>query len=127
VQIVVDLKEGLSKEIELVWGQFRWLQKIDYWRIPFRCFSCHQVGHVQEECSRVNSFFPPFKRTWKRKAPAGEQDSHRRLISSGDSSEIQAQGNISRLFHLKNLSPFLLLVLFLLKIQTIAPVSPMLG
>jgi hypothetical protein len=33
VQISVDLKEGLTDEIELVWGNFNWIQKIDYWHV----------------------------------------------------------------------------------------------
>jgi hypothetical protein len=65
VQIEVDLKEGLMDEIELVWGEFKWVQKIDYWRVPFRCFGCHQVGHLQAECHKAPSHFSPFQKIWK--------------------------------------------------------------
>jgi hypothetical protein len=61
-QFFIDLKEGLTNEIELVWGQFRWMQKIDYLRVPFRCFGCHQVGHVQAECHKASTNFPMFQK-----------------------------------------------------------------
>jgi hypothetical protein len=44
---------------------FSWLQRIDYWRVSFRCFDRHEVGHLQAQCRRPQSQFPPFKRTQK--------------------------------------------------------------
>jgi len=48
LQIEVDLRDGLIDKIELVFGGFMWLQHIDYWRVPFICFGCHEAGHLKE-------------------------------------------------------------------------------
>jgi hypothetical protein len=53
-----------------VFGRFSWTQRIDYWRIPFRCFGCHEVGHLMAHCRMPSSQFSPFKKSWKRKANA---------------------------------------------------------
>jgi hypothetical protein len=67
VQIEVGMREGLLDEIELVWGGFSCRQKIDYWHVPFRCFGCHEVGHLQTQCRCLTSHFVPFNKIWKRK------------------------------------------------------------
>ena len=28
-----------------------WRQKLDYWKIHFRCFICRQVGHLAKDCT----------------------------------------------------------------------------
>lgn len=67
LQIEVDLQNGLHDEIDLVWRNFTLTQQIDYWRIPFHCFGCHAVGHLQAQCSRTLANFSPFSKVWKRK------------------------------------------------------------
>jgi hypothetical protein len=46
VQVEVDLREGLVSNVYLVFGDQIWHQKVDYWHLPFHCFSCHEVGHL---------------------------------------------------------------------------------
>ena len=48
--IEVDLQDGLYEEIHLEIHGSMWRQRLDYWKIPFRCFSCRQVGHLAKDC-----------------------------------------------------------------------------
>jgi len=63
----VDLKVCLLDEIELVFGGFSWVQCINYYMVSFRCFRCHEVGHMMAQCHHPPSHFRPFKKTWKTK------------------------------------------------------------
>jgi hypothetical protein len=60
----------LLDEIDMVFGGFSWTQRIDYWRVPFRSYDCHEVGHLFTQCHRSPSQFSLFKKSWKRKAEA---------------------------------------------------------
>jgi len=46
LQVEVDFWEGLLDEIELVWNNFSWNQRIHYWKVPFHCYGCHEVDHL---------------------------------------------------------------------------------
>jgi hypothetical protein len=39
VLIEVDLCEGMLEELDLVMGEHKWVQNIDYWKLLFRCYS----------------------------------------------------------------------------------------
>ena len=38
--VQVDILEGLPTELEVVWGGGLFVQRLDYWKIPFRCHNC---------------------------------------------------------------------------------------
>jgi hypothetical protein len=80
LHVEVELKEGLLDEIELKCDDFRWVQHIDYWRVPFRCFGFHEVGHLQVQCRRPYSQFPPFRKVWKRKATSDSDGSDQKEV-----------------------------------------------
>jgi hypothetical protein len=67
IQIEVDLKAGLLDELDLVYGGFPWVLCIKYYKVSFRCSSCHELGHLMAQCRRPLSHFPPFRKNWKRK------------------------------------------------------------
>ena len=50
ILIEVDLRDGLYEEIHLELHGSKWWQRLDYWKIPFICFSCRQVRHLAKEC-----------------------------------------------------------------------------
>jgi len=47
VQVEVNVREGLVGSVEIVYGENFWIQKVDYWKLPFRCFECHDIRHVR--------------------------------------------------------------------------------
>jgi len=47
LQVEVNVREGLVGSVEIVYGENFWIQKLDYWKLPFRCFECHDIGHVR--------------------------------------------------------------------------------
>jgi hypothetical protein len=53
ILVEVDVREGLVGTIDLVYVGFTWHQKVDYWRLPFRCHDCHEIGHLRSQCSRI--------------------------------------------------------------------------
>jgi hypothetical protein len=63
VQIEVDLKDGLVDKIELVWGGFAWMSKVDYWRVLFFFYGCLKFGHLQGKCRHSLALFPSFQKT----------------------------------------------------------------
>ena len=50
--IEIAFQGQMAGDIDLVWGQRRHQQRIDYWGVPFRCLICHQTGHIQRNCLR---------------------------------------------------------------------------
>jgi hypothetical protein len=88
LQVEVDFREGLQDEIELVWQGFTWIQRIDYWKVPFRCYGCHEVGHLQAQCKHHPSQFPPFRKVWKQKTGVeSSQEGGAHVGAEGSSSE----------------------------------------
>lgn len=63
VMVELDTRGGLPGEIEIAWGQKVWKQTLDYFKIPFRCYSCKQLGHVRATCpsSYKHRISPPLE------------------------------------------------------------------
>jgi hypothetical protein len=45
-----------------------WVQKIDYWKPPFRCFAFHEVGHMKVACTKTIPLNLGHKKVWVKKA-----------------------------------------------------------
>ena len=69
ILVELEFSGGLPGDIDLVWGNRRHKQRIDFWGIPFRCLICHRTGHLREHC--------PF---------------HLCMFHSGDASTVMADG-----------------------------------
>lgn len=41
---------GFLGDVDLVWGQRNHRQRVDYWGVPFRCLTCHHIGHLHNKC-----------------------------------------------------------------------------
>ena len=50
ILVNLNIREGLGEEIDLSWGEYNYIKKLDYENIPFRCRSCHQYGHLIKRC-----------------------------------------------------------------------------
>lgn len=50
ILINIKVKGGMCNTIDFVWGNKRHTQVIDYLNLPFRCVTCHRVGHVFMDC-----------------------------------------------------------------------------
>jgi len=48
------------------------MKKVNYWRVPFKFFGCHEFGHVQAQCRRISISFPLFQKKWKLKFSISE-------------------------------------------------------
>ena len=46
----LDLKDGLYGEILINMHGIQWKQCLDYWKIPFFYYGCHEVGHQLNNC-----------------------------------------------------------------------------
>ena len=46
ILVEMDLRDGLFEELVIKMHGSIWRQRLDYWKIPFRCFSCREVGHL---------------------------------------------------------------------------------
>lgn len=51
VPVEVDFARGLLPKLELRWQGNHERQCIDYGRIPFKCLSCHKMGHLIRNCA----------------------------------------------------------------------------
>lgn len=59
-----ELIEGFLVQLKIEWGDWTFLQKLDYWKFTFRCKVCHQVGHVREQCLNGGYFQLTPKLIW---------------------------------------------------------------
>ena len=50
ILIEVDLHDGLYEGIHLELHGSLWRQRLDYWKIPFRCLRCKNAGHLVACC-----------------------------------------------------------------------------
>lgn len=50
LMVEFDMSLGLPTEVEIVWGTRSFIQRLDYYKLLFRCFSCHETGHLQSKC-----------------------------------------------------------------------------
>jgi hypothetical protein len=88
VMIEVDVREGLVGNIDLVYAGITWHQKVDYWRIPFWCYGCHEIGHIRSQCTRIAPLQQAPARLWKTKSTIRKQDSVEVISVEGKNAEI---------------------------------------
>jgi hypothetical protein len=82
ILVEMDVHSGLSKLLEIDWRGRRYIQRLDYLGIPFRCSICHRTGHLQ--------------RTWpgRREEEVSEDTAlHRDLVDTEDDVDI-ANNNV---------------------------------
>jgi hypothetical protein len=51
ILVSLNLKKGLSREIELTWGDRVFIQKLDYEGISFKFHRFHKNSHEANECN----------------------------------------------------------------------------
>ena len=52
ILVEVDIRDGLYEEILMELHDSTWKQWLYYWKIPFQCFACGQVGHIIKDCPK---------------------------------------------------------------------------
>jgi hypothetical protein len=50
ILVELDVHKGLPKILEIVWCDKRYIQKLNYLGIPFRCSLCHKMSHLRGHC-----------------------------------------------------------------------------
>jgi hypothetical protein len=55
VLVEIDLESGLLDSIDVNIGDLSFRQPLDFWREPFRCHLCWQIGHLRNSCSLAKS------------------------------------------------------------------------
>ena len=50
ILVELDITDGLPVEIEILFLDRLFTQRLDYLRIPFHCSRCRDVGHLRREC-----------------------------------------------------------------------------
>jgi hypothetical protein len=68
IQIEVDVRKGLVGNMDFVFGEHTWHQKVEYWKIHFYCFVCHAIGHVQSQCKQFSPLFNCKPKIWAKRA-----------------------------------------------------------
>ena len=48
--VQMHLTRALADSISLFHDDFEWIQPLDYEHIPFRCWKCHEHGHIFRDC-----------------------------------------------------------------------------
>ena len=68
-KIMVDLyiRERLDTNVEIEWGKWVFILKLDYWRIHFRYNACRAVGILRVHYKLVEKVNMPFKNIWIKK------------------------------------------------------------
>jgi len=51
--VEVDLEAGLPEAIKVTLGDWHRYQKLDYEQLPFKCRNCHEHGHFQKHCPKI--------------------------------------------------------------------------
>jgi len=49
ILVEIDGREGSWEEIGILWGNWKFIQIMDYLKFPFRCSNCHSMKHVWKE------------------------------------------------------------------------------
>ena len=66
ILVEMDMRDGLFEYHNIMMHGSVWWQRINYWKIPFRCFNCRRVGHLQKDC--LTTFMKPIhKKVWVKK------------------------------------------------------------
>ena len=63
ILVELDMREGLNEELVIVLHSRIWSQRMDYSKLPFRCYNCRRVGHLQEDYL-VHKNIPRNKKVW---------------------------------------------------------------
>jgi hypothetical protein len=56
ILVMLNVRKGLEKYLELVLGNSSYMQILDYEGVPFKCRRCHHYGNMAKD------FTLPFKR-----------------------------------------------------------------
>lgn len=78
--VEVDLSEGLPDHITLNFNNTQWIQQLDYENTAFRCRTCLQTGHLQNNCPlarkdpRKTKKQPKKPKGWQNTDPIEEED-----------------------------------------------------
>lgn len=48
--VEMDTGDGLPGDLEVQWDGGSFVQRLDYWKVPFRCHLCRLIGHSQDFC-----------------------------------------------------------------------------
>jgi hypothetical protein len=67
IQVELDVRDGLYEGITLDLFGSVWTQRLDYWKLPFRCFTCRQVGHLAQDCPQAGTSRPCYRKVWRKK------------------------------------------------------------
>lgn len=52
------MNNPLLDSLEICLGSFSSIQQLDYESLSFRCQICHEYGHLQKHCPRINKVSP---------------------------------------------------------------------
>ena len=62
--VEVDLEAGLPEAVKLKVGSWHHYQKLDYEQLPFKFHHCHEHGHFQRNCPKIQ--IPEEGEGWKK-------------------------------------------------------------
>ena len=54
IYVYMDLSKELLEAISLNWEDEEWIQTIDYEKLPFWCWHCHDYGHLRRTCPKLS-------------------------------------------------------------------------
>jgi hypothetical protein len=54
--------------VEVYYGAWSFVQKVDYLKIPFWCFHCHELGHIRAQFRSHASTTTRVSKVWHKKA-----------------------------------------------------------
>jgi hypothetical protein len=73
ILVEMDVCEGLVGNIDIMFENYTWHQRVDYWNIPFRCHGCREIGHILYQCPNIfPTIYPSFKK-WRTKKTSGRK------------------------------------------------------
>ena len=48
--VQIDVSQGLLEELEIQWRGISIVQKLDYWKVLFRCLISRRIRHLKDSC-----------------------------------------------------------------------------
>jgi hypothetical protein len=78
-----NVREGLVGSLDIVFEDIIFHKMVDYWRLPFRCFGYHEIGHIRAQCSLFSSLCHLPLKVWKRKSILGRMISMDAVLVEG--------------------------------------------